>query len=401
MDKFNAGYKLIEELSFSNHHYVLGHKPNAPAPFVTWEANETKDAFFRGHYFSDKEAALLDLFHRAGEDLHLEGGKPLGIALLSEQDHALLQRQYREESQRESVCDLLKDLLSDEGEYPYDYDALVADPDFMSEAISMYNGIDHSAENEAFTDNLGSILEGYPQYKQEINKIPVVLQNPETTRISPEEANLLNDLLRRPSAEIPDIYGPYGESFDFTYPLNNGFTAFLEIFPTYDPLIPNRLSATEPPHVQARVVNDQGQTVFQETFLARDLNHSLIGTHELKDSKGETFLTLSIREDEALRRTGNQFVFACSGGDDHIMRHNGQLCTVHRALTGKESDILTVGMMWEAEFPDGDKLHVFDYELITPARAIPEKLPLSQQIDTAQEKAQSKSPDLTAPYQER
>lgn len=401
MDKFNAGYKLIEELSFSNKHYVLGHKPNAPAPYVTWEANESKAAFFRGHYFTDKEPALLDLFHRVGKDLHLEGGKTLGIALLTEQDHAMLQMQYLEASQRDSVCALLQDLLNSKDDCSYDYNALIADPDFMSEAISLYNAIDHSSENEAFTDNLENILDAFPQYKQEISPIPVFLQNPETTRLSPEEASLMNDLLKRPSAEIPDIYGPFGESFDFTYQLNNGFIAYLEILPTYDPMKPNQLSATEPPHVQARITNEQGQTVYQETFLARDLNHSLTGTHQLKDNNGHTFLTLSIQEDESLRRIDKQFVFDCSGGDEHYMKHNGELCTVKRGLTGKESDILINGLMWEAEFPDGDKLHVFDYELTMPAREVSQKLPLSQQIDSAQDKLNPDTANLSDPEPER
>ena len=101
-------------------------------------------------------------------------------------------------------------------------------------------------------------------------------------------------------------------------------------------------------------------------------------------------MTLTIQEDEKLRRVGNRFQFRTDVQEDLYAEHNGEICTVKRGLTPKENDILINGLMWEAEFPNGDKLHVFDYEL--EPIPVPERKPaLSDLVSDAQNRTAQKS----------
>lgn len=385
MEKYNAGYKIIEELSFSNNHYVLGHKPNAPAPYVTWEANEQKNAFFRGHYFADKESALLDLFQRAGKDLHLEGGKSLGLALLTEDDRRIL----REEGDIEAVCFALNDLFPNNQKR---YEELVNNPDFMERAVHRYNNIDHSYENEAFAETLEDLILDFPEKRMEIHA---------EMNLSPEKVALIQDLLKMPTAAIREKYGPLGDSYpDLEFALENGMTVSFEILPVYDSQDSNKLSETEPHTLAVNVRDEAGNEIYDRRYVPGLSAFSIPGDFKLTVSNNLR-LNLTFKEDESLRRVGNQFLFECSGGEDHIKAHHGELCTIQRALTPKECDILCIGFMWEAEFPNGDRLHVFDHELLTPARPVAEKLPLSKQIDTAQEKTKPVTGDMTPAAPER
>jgi len=60
----NAGYRIIDSISFGEKSIVLGHNPDAPAPFVTWQAAGT-ERYDWGHYFSSEVNAKLDLLERA------------------------------------------------------------------------------------------------------------------------------------------------------------------------------------------------------------------------------------------------------------------------------------------------------------------------------------------------
>ena len=104
-------------------------------------------------------------------------------------------------------------------------------------------------------------------------------------------------------------------------------------------------------------------------------------------------LTLSLQEDESLRRLGNRFTYRPNTEDERYQEHAGDVCTIIRALTPDEADILITGLMWEAEFPNSANpeephiLHVFDGELELPEPVQSRKPPLAQQITDAQEKS--------------
>ena len=114
----------------------------------------------------------------------------------------------------------------------------------------------------------------------------------------------------------------------------------------------------------------------------------MTGEYEIlrNDNEKQPYLTLVLSEDEKLRRIGNQFVFKATSEEERYTQHNGELCTIKRALTPKECDILCTGLMWEAEFPNGDSIHVFDEELRLPEHTKSHKPPLAEQITNAQEK---------------
>ena len=242
MTRYNAGYEIVETLSFSDHHFALGHNPKAPAAYVTWETSEKLEAFFRGHYFTDKEDAILDLFQRAGRELHLAGHKSLGIGLLTEQDLHDMRQEFRNENAREDIAVALAEELDCHREENYDLEALLKDPAFMDKAIRLYDNLDHGYENEALRDELSYLLEEFPQHHVNTERKDLTAE----VRISPEMNDLIKDLLNMPTAAVAEKYGPLGDNYEFVFSFDNDVEAIISVRPAYDLNDPNKLSTVQP-----------------------------------------------------------------------------------------------------------------------------------------------------------
>ena len=72
----NAGYTIRRSVLFEGGSgFALGENPKAPAPFVTWQFNDTDRgrSYFWGHYHADKAAAELDFNSRVADHKRLYG----------------------------------------------------------------------------------------------------------------------------------------------------------------------------------------------------------------------------------------------------------------------------------------------------------------------------------------
>lgn len=63
-----AGYTITERVQAGKTLFVLGEKPNAVSPFVTWQRYEGRSGYDLGHYFSDRDKATADLQARADKE---------------------------------------------------------------------------------------------------------------------------------------------------------------------------------------------------------------------------------------------------------------------------------------------------------------------------------------------
>lgn len=72
-EQVNAGYAIVSNIVVGNRVFVLGYKPKAVQPFVTWEYSPRAliPGFYWGHYFSDENDAVADLLERAGRELQV------------------------------------------------------------------------------------------------------------------------------------------------------------------------------------------------------------------------------------------------------------------------------------------------------------------------------------------
>ena len=95
LSKHNAGYDIIGNVNLGDSHYALGYNPKAPAPYVTWSFNPTTASYYYGHYFTDKNAASLDLIKRVADEIDL-GEQSIGIELLTENDRHRLDAEFRD-----------------------------------------------------------------------------------------------------------------------------------------------------------------------------------------------------------------------------------------------------------------------------------------------------------------
>lgn len=72
----NAGYTIRRSVLFEGGSgFALGENLKAPAPFVTWQFNDTDRgrSYFWGHYYADKAAAELDFNSRVADHKRLYG----------------------------------------------------------------------------------------------------------------------------------------------------------------------------------------------------------------------------------------------------------------------------------------------------------------------------------------
>ena len=385
---YNAGYKIIHKVDVGEDHFVVGHNPKAPAPYVTWEFVEPKHYYCQGHYFVEEKDAIVDMFKRAGETLEL-GDSSLAREMLTKDDRTALWLEFHNEAALQDIRNALSEEIEflDEG---YDFDALMADPDFVKQAMRLYDNLDHGYENEALRESLANLLDDFPQHKAGFVVPGLDLLEDEIRaeiKISPEEADFWKTLMHLSSAQIPEVFNcPWGDNVEFMAKAEHGLTVTLEIGPVVDPKDSNKLSETDPPEVTVKIFTEDHETVCEVKYSARELERKLTGDYQIMiGSNNATCFTLSMEEDESLRRVGNQFVFRFDGQDQRYAKHNGETCTVQRMLTSEENDILINGLMWVAKFSDGDLLHVFDYELEqlpTPER----KTPLNEQVKAAEDR---------------
>ncbi len=66
--RINAGYEIIASLPIGNVEFVVGQNIHNPNMFVTWEYTPTGQ-YYWGHYMSDKDAAMRDMYERAEAEL--------------------------------------------------------------------------------------------------------------------------------------------------------------------------------------------------------------------------------------------------------------------------------------------------------------------------------------------
>ena len=60
-----AGYTITERIQVGKKSFVLGENPNAPQQYVTWQHLEGRAGYDLGHYFNNKDRAIVDLHTRA------------------------------------------------------------------------------------------------------------------------------------------------------------------------------------------------------------------------------------------------------------------------------------------------------------------------------------------------
>lgn len=392
MKKENAGYQITDFISVEGQNVVLGHHPSpkCPSPYVTWVADAEMDNFYFGHYFGEKPAAIADMIQRATYALERPDGIPLAVDFLSDYARESLEMQFLEAKAIETIKDALEEVLVDEEQYPTKFSAedLLKNPDFVLRAKRSYENIDHSDENYFLRTSIENILDEHPEFlaSKELHA---------EVRIPPEQSELIQDILSMPTAAVVEKYGQLANDIQFEFPLENGKTAKLCLLPEEDAYNNHALSETDPHFVYLYVLNKDGFLEFSQSYTVEDLkdmnNGTMTGKYEVQ-LDDHTNLTLELTVDESLRRTGNQFVFHSSESEQaSINEHDGEICMVQRQLTCKECDVLTTGLMWEAQFPNGEVIHVFDDELepVEPSR----KPDLGKIISDAQDKV-SKEPHL-------
>lgn len=182
-------------------------------------------------------------------------------------------------------------------------------------------------------------------------------------KISPEYKMLLDDLMTKTRAQIQDQYGPVSNNIEFHFA------------PQYNIGICLRLKPEESrtPTIEVDLINKTG-TVHTVSMTERQ---QITGTYQINTKcypdlsascHGQP-IVIELKEDQQLRRIGNRFLFHTTSKDKYYSNHEGEICTVTRGLNHKEIDFLRHGLMWEAEFPNGDAFYVFDDELIIPGNA--------------------------------
>ena len=66
--RINAGYEIIACLPIGNVEFVVGQNIHNPNMFVTWEYKK-EGGYYWGHYMTDKDAAMRDMYERAEAEL--------------------------------------------------------------------------------------------------------------------------------------------------------------------------------------------------------------------------------------------------------------------------------------------------------------------------------------------
>lgn len=395
MDKINQGYKITDHISFNGEYYAVGEhtNQNAPSPYVSWRTNEDMSVFWFGHYFAEKTDALADMVKRATYRLERPDGIPLSVDFLAENAVEALNNRFAEERAKEDIRDVLMDVLDldiEKNPAQLTEDDILEAPGFWDLAKRAYDNLDHSEENYALRKSLADILLSHPEILP-----PELTQLNSAVKIPPEMASMLQDILSTPSASVPEKYGPLGgdKIISFEFPFENGMRANLTLVPEYSSYANKTLSDQVPPYVLLDVLRQDGTLLSSRTYHPEMFDPtgkgSMTGQYEISIQAFK--LTLDLQEDESLRRIGNSFVFQSSTDSEPYHQHDGETCTICRALNPKENDVLCTGLMWEAEFPNGDRLSIFDSELELPTPELARKTSLADQINSAQNKTAAAS----------
>lgn len=68
----NQGYTILERCTTGSRGFVLGHNPNAPLQYVTWQYRaDAPENYFWGHYLESKAAAYDDYYRRIGRSTQI------------------------------------------------------------------------------------------------------------------------------------------------------------------------------------------------------------------------------------------------------------------------------------------------------------------------------------------
>lgn len=189
MEEKNAGYIIQEKISLQHGTFVLGHNPNAPASYVTWE-QMPRGYYHQGNYFADEDSARLNLLERAISCLPREQSDALALSILSEEAREDLSRKDREENAWADI----ESCFYGAAEYLKIPDIaanrLLSDPQFRSEALRVFWNQDHSYENEALQEGLELLIQD--RFSDKLNLSP--------EEIFDEIANLLETEIRNGEA---------------------------------------------------------------------------------------------------------------------------------------------------------------------------------------------------------
>ena len=210
-----------------------------------------------------------------------------------------------------------------------------------------------------------------------------------TLKISPEEMEIINDILSMPGDKIHETYGPFTPasgclSFQqpITYDSKNKYLC-ISIIPKGREGESNRI------HID--LYTPGTPTPIRKTLTSVQ---SLEQIYSITDPSGHTW-QLDLHADERLRRIGREFTFTTDSPD--FPNHEGKTCTIQRMLNKDENTMLETNLMWKARFADGTTLDVFDSELSLPQsiqqdlKSNPEQIkpipikPLREKINQAQQ----------------
>ena len=162
MQEANAGYTIKERISLQDSVFVLGHNPNAPAPWVTWEhviLKEMSSSYYHhGNYFTDEVSARLNILQRAIECLPQEQVDQLALSILSDEARADLSSKEREEDAWANIESCFYDAAEFLSIPDIVATRLLNDPQFRSEALRVFWNQDHSYENEALQESLELLI---------------------------------------------------------------------------------------------------------------------------------------------------------------------------------------------------------------------------------------------------
>lgn len=135
--EMNQGYLIRQEITYDNLDgeacaVVLGEKETSYGmQYVTWQ-RDSEGGYNHGHYFSDKDAAKLDLFRRGLEKSSVD-----------------LRGKYMEEDALSDIDAALSYEFSEK-----QVDKLLENGVFKERALHAYYNVDHSYENDALRETL-------------------------------------------------------------------------------------------------------------------------------------------------------------------------------------------------------------------------------------------------------
>ena len=347
----NSGYELIETIHIAGNTFVLGEKLTAPEPYVTWKGSG-QDSYHDGHYFTTKEEAQINLLRRAIEVLPEAEQHTIAKAIVGKDLRRDIIDGYREELflGDTEVClfgaarflkipdDQLDDLLKNQ--------------QFLSAARRLYDNLDHSYENEAYSDTLTTLITEQFSYVLP-NEFSAVL------KISPEEWCILQDALTLPINELAEKYGAVNPG-EYILQFTQRIEAIYESATMTINILPKEHEAAEN-RVELVLADEKRNTTEKSLTAVKNIEQIF----SITDADGVQW-NVDLHADERLRRVGKTFQFHSDTDDSRYQPYVGKTCAIDRMLTKEEADILISGPMWKARFEDGTVLDVFDNELLLP-----------------------------------